>query len=88
MKDFISKLLVTDVAERLTAEEALEHPWLKGESASEQPLPASVFEAFKSFHNQNKFRTAVLGKLSENLSEERLKELKVFYLDVKFGSKC
>ena len=34
--DFVSKVLVSDARERMTAEEMLQHPWLAG-----KPLPAT-----------------------------------------------
>jgi calcium/calmodulin-dependent protein kinase I len=37
-KDFILSLLQVDPAQRPTSEEALKHPWLKGESASDRDL--------------------------------------------------
>ena len=66
-KDLIGKLLSTDVADRLTAEEALEHPWLKGETASSDPLEDHVRSNFVKFHNKNKFREAILGTMTDAL---------------------
>ncbi len=36
-KDLMAKLLTTDTAKRITASEAIEHPWLTGEKADSKP---------------------------------------------------
>jgi calcium-dependent protein kinase len=41
-KGLLRQLLATNTAERISAEEALGHPWLKGEAASERPLLRSA----------------------------------------------
>lgn len=41
-KGLVTRLLAQDPAERISAEEALEHPWLRGDSASSAPLPKSA----------------------------------------------
>jgi calcium-dependent protein kinase len=41
-KELITLLLRTDPNERLSADEALQHPWLRGDSASNRPLPRSA----------------------------------------------
>jgi len=37
-KDFVAKLLVYDAKDRMTAEEALKHPWMRGETLSSENL--------------------------------------------------
>jgi len=37
-KDLISRLLITDPSKRLTAKQALNHPWVKGEGAKNHSL--------------------------------------------------
>jgi len=71
-KDLISKLLVLDIAKRLSAEEALEHPWLTGETASDKPLLPRVLENLKNFDSSLKFKSAVLTMMADSLTEAEL----------------
>jgi serine/threonine protein kinase len=73
-KDLIGKMLSSDVADRLTADEALAHPWLKGDTASEDPIAESVRNSFVKFHNKNKFREAILGTMIDVLPKVRIRE--------------
>lgn len=75
-KDLIAKLLTKDTAKRLTAEEALMHPWLTGETASTTPLVSSVYENLKNFSANNKFKRDVLNLMCNSLSEDELKKLR------------
>jgi len=78
-KDVMAKLLRKDVAERLTAEEALEHSWIKGDTAERAPLDNSVFSALKNFNASCKFKQAVLGHIANNMSEDAVKQLKATF---------
>ena len=52
-------LLKKDPRKRLTAEEALRHPWLQLESvqhASDEPLGPSIVQRLQRFHTYNKFK--------------------------------
>lgn len=67
-KDFITRLLVVDPAKRMTANEALKHPWL---------LTTSKFNVLpnvrKNFNAKKTFRKAVLAVQSLNkMSTQRL----------------
>lgn len=55
-KDLISKLLVVDPNQRLTAEESLKHPWLAGE-VSHEPLAGTQQNLKKNY--AQKFKKAV-----------------------------
>ncbi|KAJ3044362.1 hypothetical protein HDV00_002254 [Rhizophlyctis rosea] len=57
-KDFIEKLLVLDPSKRLTAAEALEHPWLKSSADATVDLKPIVQ---KNFNARRTFRKAVLA---------------------------
>ena len=55
-KNFIKRLLVIEPSGRMTASEALEHPWLKmGENAGSETLP----NLCKHFDPKKQFRKAV-----------------------------
>ncbi|KAJ1994951.1 Calmodulin-dependent protein kinase cmk2 [Coemansia spiralis] len=47
-KDFIRRCLRTDPHDRMTAEEALQHPWLSGEYKATRDLLPSVIENFNA----------------------------------------
>ncbi|CAM9732302.1 unnamed protein product [Chrysoparadoxa australica] len=57
-KDLISKMLTVDVQQRITAKQALEHPWfsLKPEQAA---ATKTNLEMLKSFQARRKLRTAI-----------------------------
>ncbi len=76
-KDFITKLLHKDPVRRLSATEALEHPWLKGTTASRSPLMSPVMAHIAQTHDRTKLQKLVLEMIVEHLTDEDLEEWKV-----------
>jgi len=71
----MAKLLTLDTARRITATEALEHPWLRGETAEEKPLNQSVIRGLKEFTGTNQFKQAVLMVMVDVMDEDDLEKL-------------
>ena len=59
VKDLISKLLVVDPAKRLSAEEALQHPWLKGDFPHKDVHLASSIQNLKGYNARRRLKGAV-----------------------------
>ncbi|KAG4966637.1 hypothetical protein JHK85_041612 [Glycine max] len=79
-KDLIRKMLNNDPKKRITAAEALEHPWMKeGGEASDKPLDNAVLTRMKQFRAMNKMKKLALKVIAENLSEEEIKGLKQMF---------
>jgi len=74
-KDLIKNLLTLDIAKRLTAEEALEHPWLTGSTASDKPILPKVIENLRLFDSNLKLKNAVLTMMADSLTESELEVL-------------
>lgn len=81
-RDLMSKLLTQDTAKRLTALEALEHPWLTGAEASNVPMVAAVLNNLKSFSNNYKFKQGVVQLFSKTLSKEELEQMKKTFASI------
>lgn len=79
-KDLIKKMLTKDPKKRITAAEALEHPWLKldGE-ASDKPIDSAVLTRMKQFRAMNKMKKLALKVIAETLSTEEIKGLKQMF---------
>jgi len=73
-KDLIRKLLVVDPARRLTAVEALQHPWLTGETANTSHLPDTL-KSMKSFNARRKFKMAVIATIATNRIKGAIEDL-------------
>eukprot|EP01098_Paradermamoeba_levis_P003749 TRINITY_DN1667_c0_g1_i1.p1 TRINITY_DN1667_c0_g1~~TRINITY_DN1667_c0_g1_i1.p1 ORF type:complete len:366 (-),score=157.56 TRINITY_DN1667_c0_g1_i1:122-1135(-) len=71
-KDLINRMLVVDPAERLTAAECLNHPWVQGSSAPDKNLDGTV-EELKKFRAKQKFKGAILATMA--LKKLNLKKL-------------
>ncbi|KAJ9165923.1 hypothetical protein P3X46_020736 [Hevea brasiliensis] len=79
-KDLIRKMLAKDPRKRITAAQALEHPWLKEEGeASARPIDSAVLKRLKQFRAMNKMKKLALKVIAENLSSEEIKGLKQMF---------
>ncbi|XP_047150957.1 calcium-dependent protein kinase 4-like isoform X2 [Vigna umbellata] len=76
-KDFVKKLLVKDPRARLTAAQALSHPWVReGGEASEIPIDISVLSNMREFVKYSRLKQFALRALASTLNEEELADLK------------
>jgi len=73
-KDLITKLLKTNPKKRLTAEAALQHVWVKGDSSLEKPLMETISE-LKKFNARRKWKGAIISVMATNRLTSRLKVL-------------
>lgn len=79
-KDLIKKMLTMDPKKRISAAQALEHPWLKdGAGASDKPIDSAVLIRMKQFRAMNKLKKLALKVIADNLSEEEIKGLKQMF---------
>jgi calcium-dependent protein kinase len=76
-KDFVKRLLVKNPRARLTAAQALSHPWVReGGEASEIPVDISVLSNMRQFVKYSRFKQFALRALASTLNEEELADLK------------
>ncbi|KAL9393929.1 hypothetical protein Peur_013214 [Populus x canadensis] len=76
-KDFVNKLLVKDPRARLTAAQALSHPWVReGGVASEIPIDISVLSNMRQFVKYSRLKQFALRALASTIDEEELADLK------------
>ncbi|XP_051127213.1 calcium-dependent protein kinase 18-like isoform X2 [Andrographis paniculata] len=76
-KDFVRKLLVKNPRARLTAAQALSHPWVReGGEASEIPLDISVLSNMRQFVKYSRFKQFALRALASTLDDEELADLR------------
>jgi len=76
-KDFIKKLLVKDPRARLTAAQALSHPWVReGGDASEIPLDISVLSNMRQFVKYSRLKQFALRALASILDDGELADLR------------
>jgi len=74
--------LVVDPAKRWSAEEALEHPWMAGVTASSVPLLENVLSNLRNFQATQKFKQAVLTMMSSTLSESEVENLRLTFQSI------
>ncbi|KAG6725688.1 hypothetical protein I3843_02G035000 [Carya illinoinensis] len=70
-KDFVKRLLNKDYRKRMTAVQALTHPWLRDDSRS-IPLDILIYKLVKSYVHATPFKRAALKALSKALTEDEL----------------
>jgi len=78
-KDFVMSLLRVDPLRRLTAEQALDHPWIKERHEQEGDVDIQVVDALRQFGQASKFRRCCMEMMAWSLSnDERAKVEKYF----------
>lgn len=76
-KDFVKRLLSRDFRKRMTAAQALTHPWLRGEQKI--PLDILVYKLVKAYLRSSPLKRAALKALSKTLTEDELIYLRAQY---------
>ncbi|XP_010558347.1 PREDICTED: CDPK-related kinase 5-like [Tarenaya hassleriana] len=79
-RDFVKRLLNKDPRKRLTAAQALSHPWIKNSNDVKVPLDVSVFKLMRAYLRSSSLRKAALRALSKTLTVDEL-----FYLREQFA---
>ncbi|KAF5195889.1 Cdpk-related protein kinase [Thalictrum thalictroides] len=70
-KDFVKRFLNKDHRKRMTAAQAMTHPWLRDENL-QIPLDILVYKLLKSYLRATPFKRAALKSLSKALTEDEL----------------
>lgn len=71
-REFVESLLQRDEAARPTAEQALQHPWLReeeGAGPSDAPLSATIVQRLQRYGTYGHFRQAVLRQVAHAFGE-------------------
>ncbi|XVE66875.1 hypothetical protein DITRI_Ditri08aG0115100 [Diplodiscus trichospermus] len=79
-KDFVKRLLNKDPRKRMTAAQALSHPWIQNHNDVEVPLDILIFRLMKGYMRSSTLRKAALKALSKTLTVDEL-----FYLREQFA---
>eukprot|EP01066_Platyproteum_vivax_P002571 Platyproteum_vivax@DN1314_c0_g1_i1.p1 len=81
-KDLIRKLLKMQPKDRLTAAQALQHPWIQSLAAnsSNVSLKGNIMDNLKSFQAQNKLKKAALTVIAQQLDDKQIKDLKDMFM--------
>ncbi|MFQ6625280.1 hypothetical protein Gotur_005624 [Gossypium turneri] len=79
-KDLVTKMLNLDPKQRLTAQQVLNHPWIKEDGeAPDIPLDNAVLARLKQFKAMNNFKKVALRVIAGCLSEEEIQGLKEMF---------
>ncbi|KAL3536665.1 hypothetical protein ACH5RR_000031 [Cinchona calisaya] len=78
-KDFVKRLLNKDYRKRMTAAQALTHPWLRSENHL-IPLDILIYKLVKSYLHATPFKRAALKALSKALTEDELVYLRAQFM--------
>ncbi|ERM99128.1 CDPK-related kinase 1 [Amborella trichopoda] len=78
-RDFVKRLLNKDLRKRLTAAQALSHPWIRNYQDVKIPLDMLVFRLVRAYICSSSLRRSALGALAKTLTEDQL-----FYLRQQF----
>ncbi|CAH2078317.1 unnamed protein product [Thlaspi arvense] len=81
-KDLVRKMLTKDPKKRISAAQALEHPWIIGGEAPDKPIDSAVLSRMKQFRAMNKLKKLALKVIAESLSEEEIKGLKTMFANM------
>ncbi|KAL1200277.1 CDPK-related kinase 3 [Cardamine amara subsp. amara] len=78
-KEFVKRLLNKDYRKRMSAVQALTHPWLRDDSRV-IPLDILIFKLVKSYLHATPFRRAALKGLAKALTENELVYLRAQFM--------
>jgi calcium-dependent protein kinase len=79
-KGLIRRILVQNPAERMSAEEILNHPWVREDGdAPDTPLDNVVMNRMKKFTDMNKFKKVGMLAMAKTLTNEEISGMKQMF---------
>jgi len=82
-KELITRLLVKDVAQRYSAAQAYNHPWIQTVvDTQDNKIAGDAFDNMKNFMDAVNFKKATLIYLAAKLPEERIEDLRSLFIKV------
>eukprot|EP00884_Botryococcus_braunii_P004030 jgi/Botrbrau1/13628/Bobra.0373s0007.1 len=82
-KDIVRKLLTPEPGKRPTAQDILEHPWLKEQGvAKDEPLDSVVLTRMRNFANMNKLKKAALLYIAKNINSKDISGLRELFKSI------
>lgn len=75
-KDFVKRLLNKDPRKRLTAAQALSHPWIRNHNGAKVPIDILIFKLMRMYMRSSSLRKAALRAVSKTLTVDELSYLK------------
>jgi calcium-dependent protein kinase len=82
-KDCVKRMLVRDPRYRATAEEILNHDWMRENGvASDEPMEPEVTKRINTFAEGNRFKKEALKQIVKHLDPEEVEGLKAMFKDI------
>mmetsp|Transcript_48967 Transcript_48967/g.136224 ORF Transcript_48967/g.136224 Transcript_48967/m.136224 type:complete len:315 (-) Transcript_48967:524-1468(-) len=78
-RELIAGLLEKDPSKRYTLDQALDHPWVKGDAAPDVLIDKSVITSMYNFTARNKFRKEALKLIASTLSAADVQNLRQMF---------
>jgi len=78
-QDFLKSLLQVDQKERLTAQAALQHPWIATMIKEQPGIDDSVVDALREFGQASIFRRCCMAMMAWNLSYDERHEVSAYF---------
>ena len=80
LKDLISRLLKKNPLDRISALDALDHPWIAGiDKLSDEALSPAVMNSLSDFSSGSKIKKAVANVLVNQMTESDVKQLRELF---------
>mmetsp|Transcript_21427 Transcript_21427/g.55882 ORF Transcript_21427/g.55882 Transcript_21427/m.55882 type:complete len:529 (-) Transcript_21427:189-1775(-) len=82
-QDCIKRMLVQDPRKRATADEILQHEWMKENGvASDKPLDSAIASRIKKFANLNRLKKEALKVMAKNMAVEEVTGLRQLFKSI------
>jgi len=79
-QDFVRKILVYDPEKRLSANDALAHPWIASSTSEDRSIDIDVLDSFRAYAHASHFKRAILSMMAWSLSGEERAALREEFL--------
>lgn len=73
--EFVKKMLKKSPKQRISLDDALAHPWVTGQEASNEEISGDVIKVLRQFAQQTKLKKAITKTLAQHMGEEPEKKI-------------